>query len=132
SASTVMQYYRRDLPNRLAISASDTTVHGNRDVLDFPLFYSMVGNLSSNGTQNNWHNIVNSSVDVADDGLHNGSAGVTFVDSQDNQSSGFPALKNVAYAYTMLLPGNAIVYENGKQFGDNRSFPHDEGGTSNP
>ncbi|HEX4412903.1 MAG TPA: alpha-amylase family glycosyl hydrolase, partial [Lacipirellulaceae bacterium] len=69
SASTVMQYYRRDLPNRLAISASDTTVHGNRDVLDFPLFYSMVGNLSSNGTQNNWHNIVNSSVDVADDGL---------------------------------------------------------------
>ncbi|HEX4415088.1 MAG TPA: dockerin type I domain-containing protein, partial [Lacipirellulaceae bacterium] len=50
----------------------------------------------------------------------------------DNQSSGFPALKNVAYAYTLMLPGNSIVYENAKQFGDNRDFPHDEGGTANP
>jgi alpha-amylase len=125
-------YLRKDLPNPLGISTSDTTVHGNRDVLDFPLFYAMVSNLSTNGTTNNWHNIRSASMDVADDGLHNGSAGVTFVDSHDNQSGGFPALMNVAYAYTLMLPGNAIVYENAKEFGNGRSFPHDEGGTANP
>src|SRR3954447_2916877 len=132
SPATVMPYYRRDLPNRLAITPSDTTVHGNRDVLDFPLFYAMASNLTSNGAVNNWHSIQNASVDLADDGLHNGSAGVTFVDSHDNQSSGFPALTNVAYAYSLMLPGNSIVYLNAKQFGDNRAFPRDQGGAADP
>ena len=36
---------------------------------------------------------------------------------------GIPYLKNVAYAYTLMMPGNAIVYLNAKQFGNNRSFP---------
>ena len=58
----VQPYIRRDLPNKLGISPSDTTVHGNRDALDFPLFWRMVDNLSSNGTQNNWHSIRNASV----------------------------------------------------------------------
>ncbi len=132
STSAQMPYFRRDLPNKLGISPSDTAVKGNRDVLDFPLFYALVGNLKSNGTVNNWNNIKNASMDVADDGLHNGSAGVMFVDSHDNQSGGFPAMINEAYAYTLMLPGNAIVYENAKEFGNGRSFPHDEGGTTNP
>jgi glycosidase len=120
----VQQFIRHDLPNSLGISPTDTTIHGNRDALDFPLFYAMVNNLSGNGLQNNWHNIANASMDMQDDGLHNGSQGVSFVDSQDNQASGFPYLRNVAYAYTLEMPGNAIVYMNAQQFGSNRSFPH--------
>ena len=64
--ATCRPYIRRDLPNQLGISPSDTTVHGNRDAMDFPLFWAMVGNLSSNGTQNNWHNIRGASLDNND------------------------------------------------------------------
>ena len=79
-------------------------------------------NLSGNGYQNSWYGIENASIDVNDDGLHNGSQGVKFVQSADNAA---PTLADVAYAYTLLTPGNAIVYMNGKQFGNNRSFPQD-------
>ncbi len=41
-----------------------------------------------------------------------GSQGVSFVDSHDDLVGGFPFLMNVAYAYTLLRPGNAIVYMN--------------------
>ena len=106
-------------------------MHGNRDVLDFPLFFAMRDNLSGNGLANNWHGIRNASQDVQDDGLHNGRQGVSFVDSQDNIGGGFPYLRNVAYAYTLMMPGNAIVYMNSQQFGTNRDFPqHGANGTS--
>ena len=59
---------------------------------------------------------------MADDGKHNGSQGVMFVSSHDN---GPPPLGNVGYAYTLMMPGNAIVYTNGHEFGTNRSFPVD-------
>lgn len=131
SSSNIQPYIRRDLPNKLGISTSDTTVHGNRDALDFPLFWRMVDNLSSNGTQNNWHNIRNASLDVNDDGLHNGSQGVTFVDSHDDQGGQRPYLYKVAYAYTLMMPGNAVVYLNAKEFGEGRNFPVDIGGSSN-
>ena len=32
-------------------------------------------------------------------------------------------LDNVAHAYVLMMPGNATVYFNGKEFGDNRDFP---------
>lgn len=99
------------------------TVGGNRDVLDFPLFFALQNNLTGNGFQNNWYNVVNASIDSQDDGLaNNGSEGVSFVSSADN---GPPYLNNVAYAYTLTHPGNTIVYFNGHEFGDNRSFPQD-------
>ena len=98
------------------------TIKGNRDVLDFPLFFAMQQNLSGNGLQNDWHNVVNASIDIHDDGLHNGSQGVMFVSSQD---SGPPGLSNIAYAYTLMMPGNALVYYNGHEFGTNRQFPQD-------
>ncbi len=82
------------------------TVHNNLNVLDFPLFFAMQNNLTANGYQNNWNNVVNASVDTQ----HNGTVGVKFVSSQDN---GPPALDNVAYAYTLMLPGQALVYYNG-------------------
>jgi alpha-amylase len=121
----LQSYIRKDLPNPLAISPADTTVTGNRDALDFPLFYALRDNLSGNGLANNWHGIRYASQDTQDDGLRNGSQGVSFVDSHDNLGGGFPYLKNVAYAYTLMLPEQAIVYLNAKEFGEGRDFPND-------
>ena len=71
--------------------------------------------------QNDWRNVVNSSMDVRDDGYHNGSAGVTIVSNHDG---GGAEMTNVAHAYILTQPGNAIVYYNADQFDDpNRSFP---------
>ena len=50
----------------------------------------------------------------------NGSIGVKFAGSHDD---GLPDLSNTAYAYTLMLPGNTIVYDNAKQFGNGRDFP---------
>jgi len=121
----VQTYIRRDLPNKSAISQANTTVGGNRDALDFPLFFALRDNLTGNGLANNWHGIRNSSQDFQDDNIQNGSQGVSFVDSHDNLGGGFPFLKNVAYAYTLMRPGNAIVYLNAKEFGEGRDFPND-------
>jgi glycosidase len=128
----VQSFIRKNLPNPTAIDPSNTTVGGNRDALDFPLFFAMRDNLSGNGFQNNWHAIRNASQDTQDDGLRNGSQGVAFVDSHDNLGGGFPYLYKVAYAYTLMRPGNALVYLNAREFGDNREFPHNEGGNTNP
>lgn len=101
-------------------------VGGNRDVLDFNLFgdpNSDTGfhhNLSANGFQNNWHKIKSASIDLNDDGLMNGSQGVKFAQSHDELG---PYLQNVAYAYMLMLPGNALVYTNAKEFGNGRDFP---------
>lgn len=98
-------------------------VGGNRDVLDFPLFFSMRDNLTGNGLTNNWNNIKNASQDVQDDGLaNNGSQAVAFAVSHDD---GGAYLSNVAHAYMLMRPGNAIVYYNAKEFGDGRDFPKD-------
>jgi len=129
TSSNVQPYIRRDLPNKLGISLGDTTVKGDRDALDFPLFWKMVDNLSGNGTQNNWHNIRSAHLDINDDGLKNGSQGVTFVDGHDEHSGLRPHLYKVAYAYTLMMPGNAIVYMNAKEFGEGRTFPYDIGGS---
>ena len=111
-------YIRKDInPN------TPNTIGGNRDVLDFALRQGLNDNLTSNGLANDWRNVVNSSMDVRDDGLHNGSAGVTFVSNHDG---GGAALTNVAHAYLLTQPGQAIVYYNADQFDDpNRDFPVD-------
>lgn len=114
----LQSYIRKDIdpnnPNRIG---------GNRDTKDFPFFFAVQSNLSSNGLQNDWRNLVNASLDVNDDGLaNNGSQGVAFVQSHDSFG---PALSNVAHAYMLTRPGNAIVYFNGKEFGNNRDFPKD-------
>ena len=100
------------------------TVGGNRDVYDFPLFFAMQANLTGTTANNDWTKVVGTSIDANDDGLLNGSQGVKFVQSQDN---GAPALSSVAYAYTLMQPGNALVYFNGHNFGteSQRSFPQD-------
>lgn len=96
-------------------------IGGNRDVLDFSAFFALHDNLNSTGIPNAWRNIRDSLLDVHDDGLHNGSSGVLFVNSHDD--FGPSALNNVAHAYVLMHPGNAVVYFNGREFGDNRDFP---------
>ncbi len=108
-------YVRKDIN-----PATPNVIGGDRDVLDFALRQAMNDNLSNNGLQNDWRNVVNSSIDVRDDGLHNGSAGVMFVSNHDG---GGADMSNVAYAYILTQPGNAIVYDNAQQFGTDRSFP---------
>jgi glycosidase len=98
-------------------------VRGNRDALDFPLFFSLGTNLSSSGTTNDWRNVVNASQDSQDDGLaSNGSQGMAFVQSHDSFG---PYLNTVAHAYSLMRPGNAVVYFNAKEFGNGRAFPKD-------
>jgi alpha-amylase len=117
NVATIQQYISKS-----ALSNPAGTVGGDRDALDFPLYFSMTSNLSGNGTfgsgQNNWNNVVKSSLDFGDDGLLNGSSGVKFVSDQDVPA---PVLSNVAYAYTLMLPGNATVNYNGQNFGNESS-----------
>ena len=95
------------------------TVGGNRDTLDFALFFAMKDNLNKNG-YNNWYNVAYNNMDYADDHQMNGSAGVKFVTSHDEYGA---TLSNVAHAYMLMMPGNSVVYFNGKEFGDGRNFP---------
>jgi len=125
STGTLQGYIRRDLPNSQAINPANTTVGGNRDALDFPLFFAMRDNLTGTTGNNNWLNIRNASQDLQDDGLRNGSQGVSFVQNHDDIPGGTPFLQNVAYAYTLMRPGEAIVYLNAKEFGEGRPFPED-------
>lgn len=98
-------------------------IGGNRDVLDFPLFFAMQANLTGNGFANDWRNIKNASQDVQDDGLaNNGSQGLAFVNNHD---TGGAFLDNVAHAFVLMRPGNAVVYFNAEEFGQGRDFPHD-------
>jgi alpha-amylase len=111
-------FVRKDInPNNLSV------VGGNRDALDFNLFGALRINLSGNGLVNDWRNIKNASLDVNDDGFaNNGSQGVAFTQSHDEFG---PYLSNVAHAYALMRPGNALVYMNAGQFGppNIREFP---------
>ena len=115
---TLLSYVKKN------IDPSDPgRIGGNRDALDFSAFFAMRNNLSTPGTANAWYNVRDSLLDLADDGLHNGSAGVLFVRSHDEY--GPTSLGNVAHAMTLMYPGNTVVYFNGKEFGAERDFPKD-------
>ncbi|TWT48595.1 Alpha-amylase precursor [Botrimarina hoheduenensis] len=110
-------FIRKDINN------ATNNVGGNRDALDFNLFFAIKDNLSANGFANDWRNIKNRSIDGHDEGFaNNGSQGVSFARSHDDGPS---YLDNVAHAYLLMRPGNAIVYMNGKEFGEGRDFPQD-------
>ena len=59
---------------------------------------------------------------MSDDGLHNGSAGVTFMQNHDVFKPF--ALEHVAQAYTLMMPGNTIVYFNGRESETTGPFPN--------
>lgn len=108
---------------RLDINPADPgRVGGNRDVLDFAQFFPLRDNLTGDGLLNDWRDVAYAGMDHFDDGIINGSRGVLFVSSHDK---GGAVLNNVAYAYILMRPGNAVVYFNAKQFGDGRPFPAD-------
>jgi len=96
-------------------------IGGNRDTLDFRLYFALKEGLEQTAIPGAWQRIKDGALDLADDGLHNGSAGVTFVNNHDVFKPW--ALDHVAHAYTLLMPGNTAVYFNGQQFGDDRAFP---------
>jgi len=97
-------------------------IGGNRDTLDFPLYFALRDNLTGNGYVNDWYHVRNATLDFHDDGTHNGSQGVLFVQSHDDWG---PELSNVAHAYVLMHPGNAVVYFNAREFGTGRDFPKD-------
>jgi hypothetical protein len=110
----IQSYIRKDIN-----PAQPNVVGGNRDALDFPLHFALKQNLSGNGFQNDFRDLVGAGLDVHDDGLVNGSQGVAFDASHDD---GGAFLGNVANAYLLMRPGNANVYFNAGEFGD-RDFP---------
>lgn len=120
SPAFIQERIRKDIDN-----GDLSRLGGNRDALDFNLFGAVKGNLTSNGLQNDWRNVKNASIDGNDDGLaNNGTQGVAFVQSHDDGPS---ELNNVAHAYMLMRPGNALVYFNADQFDHpQRAFP--EGG----
>jgi alpha-amylase len=140
-------YYGSTSTDQAYINLSDnnygasSTIEPNRDAMDFPLYQAMYNNLNAfNGTYgqsggNNWHNVVHSSLDYADNGILDGSQGVKFVNDQDGGVPA-PGLAQVAYAYTLMLPGQTEVYFNGQNFnnengsGSSGYFP--EGGANDP
>ena len=116
--------------NKSAEYTNASTIGGNRDVEDYPLYFAMEDNLTGTTSSNNWYNVVSASVDCYDpsngtqDLTPSGTTGVKFVSNQDVSA---PTLDSVAYAYTLMMPGNAMVYYNGHNFGTEaqRTFPDD-------
>lgn len=122
--------------------ANPGTIGGNRDVLNFPAYFALHDNLTGNGLTNDWRAVA--AQDTFDlqtrydphlvDGngnigttttQHTGFQGVRFAQSHDSEA---PYLNNVAHAYTLMMPGNAIVYYNAQQFGtaaERGNFPKD-------
>jgi glycosidase len=115
SPGFLQDFVRKDIDNN-----NLGQIGGNRDILDFRLFNALRDNLTGNGLANNWHAVRGASMDLHDDGLRNGSQGVAFTQSHDEQGA---FLMNVAYAYALLLPGNAVVYHNAQEFGPTGNFP---------
>src|SRR5262245_22493448 len=113
--AVLLPHVRKDINH-----ADPGRIGGNRDTLDFKLYFTLKENLERTSTGNAWQTIKDSSLDVADDGLHNGSAGVSFIQSHDVFKPF--ALENAAQAYTLMMPGNTVVYFNGHEFGQ-RDFP---------
>lgn len=92
---------------------------GNRDVLDFPLYFTMRDILNGNGF-GDMRGFEFASFDGSDGNANDGSRGVQFVSSHDN---GPPANDNIAYAHILTRTGFPVVYFNALEFGTGRDFP---------
>ena len=94
----------------------DGGVTGNRDTLDFPLYFKLRDELNGTGL-GVWSNITGGSVDAVFDGdANDGDFGVQFVEAHD-ASTGPPAMNNLAYAYILTRTGSPIVYFQAGEFG---------------
>ena len=115
--------YSEVLDGNRGFVASYNNASASRTVLDYPQFFALRDNLTNNGLQNDWRNLVNAGMDVIDDGFHNGSSGVLFADNHDVDENDKVQMSNVAHAYVLTQPGDAVVYFNAGLHGDNRDFP---------
>lgn len=93
-------------------------------------------NVLGGGGFGSWANVTNH-LDVTDDGFRNGSNGVYHVFSHDNGSIGdggsippLPSYRQMGlaqHAYILMLPGDAIVYHNGRAVPRSGGFSPREG-----
>jgi hypothetical protein len=94
---------------------------GNRDLLDFPLYFIMRGIFNANGF-GDMRLLERASVDRIDGDPNDGSLGVTFVQNHDELAPP-PQSNNIAYAHILSRTGYPIVYFNALGFGEGRNFP---------
>ena len=91
-------------------------VTGNRDVLDFPLYFALRDMLNAGGF-GSWENVIGASVDGIFDGNPNdGDFGVQFVQAHDD-STPPPTSDNLAYAYMLMRTGSPVIYFRAEEFG---------------
>lgn len=94
---------------------------GNRDLLDFRLYYNMHEIFSAHGFAD-MRLLEGASVDAIDGNPNDGTRGVLFVSNHDAFAP--PPLKdNIAYAHILTRTGYPIVYHNAREFGEGRDFP---------
>jgi hypothetical protein len=96
---------------------------GNRDGLDLNGAGQLRGLINANGF-GSWQNALSAHLDTADDGLNNGTLGITHVFSHDNGSAGdggspppLPTPRQRGHpenAYILMRPGPPIVYHNAR------------------
>jgi alpha-amylase len=94
---------------------------GNRDILDFPLYFKMRDLFNAHGF-GDMQMLEHASVDRADGNSIDGSLGVMFVSNHDELAPP-PAKDNIAYAHILTRSGYPIVYFNALEFGEGRNFP---------
>lgn len=94
---------------------------GNRDLLDFRLYYTMRDVLNAHGF-GDMRLLERASVDVIDGNPNDGSLGVTFVSNHDELAPK-PDKDNLAYAHILTRTGYPVVYFNALEFGTGRRFP---------
>lgn len=94
---------------------------GNRDLLDFPLYFTMRGIFNANGF-GDMRLLERASVDGIDGDPNDGTLGVTFVQNHDELAPP-PRSDNIAYAHILTRTGYPVVYFNALGFGDGRNFP---------
>ena len=87
---------------------------GNRDVLDFPLLFTMQSVLNGSGG-GSMRQLERASVDIIDGDPNDGTVGVQFVQNHDGVGAP-PAANNIAYAHILTRSGYPIVYFNARQF----------------
>lgn len=96
-------------------------VTGNRDALDFQLYYALRDMLNANGF-GHWSSVVGASFDGQFDGdANDGDFGVMFAENHDTGQP-LPSPGMLAYAYVLMRAGSPIVYYQAAQFGS-VSFP---------
>ncbi|MBX3727732.1 MAG: lamin tail domain-containing protein [Candidatus Sumerlaeia bacterium] len=99
---------------------------GNRDMLDFPLFFAMREVFDAQGF-GDMRRLEFASFDGSDGNANDGSRGVLFVNSHDNTGGGFtidgPGFNIVAHAHILTRTGYPLVYYNAHEFGYGRDFP---------